>query len=66
MMLIDDRCLELAKVLVGDLHATTDELRELAEIFQQAADDLASAKRREEESKDGPRANLRTPWISPR
>jgi hypothetical protein len=65
-MLIDERCLELAKVLVSDLQATTDELRELAETFQQAADDFASAKRREGKEHDGPTANLRMPWIAPK
>lgn len=63
--LYDPRCLELAKVLIGDLNATNDELEELAETFGRAADDYAAEKRRDTEPQEGPRANLRTPWAAP-
>ena len=39
---VDEKVHELARVLIGEMGATTDEIRDLAENFQIAFEDMAN------------------------
>ena len=39
---VDEKVYELARVLIGEMGATTDEIKDLAECFQIAFEDMAN------------------------